>query len=257
VATEQQTPAGAGLRSVTRVLDVLDAVQDAPDGLPLRDIARASGMAKSTTLRYLAALEERRYVERDPQTGNYRLGLGVPSQTAFHARLREKVRPALERLCDRFDETMTMGVFDGDRITQVEGVESRQPVRLAAANGTSYEFHCTASGKVIAAMLPEAFIERLIKKRGLPERTPRTITDPVRFFEELSLVRKQGYAQTHEEANPGTCAVAVPVPLAKPHAAIGLSAPAMRFREEQVPTIVEALRAEARRVAAELEAWRG
>jgi IclR family transcriptional regulator, acetate operon repressor len=257
MATGEQTPSSASLRSVTRVLDVLDALQEAPGGLPLRDIARASGMAKSTTLRYLAALDERRYVERDPNTGEYRLGLGVPSQTAIHARIREKVRPALERLRDRFDETITFSVLDGDRITQVEGVESRQAVRLHSENGARFEFNCTAAGKVIAAMLPEAFVDRLIKKRGLPERTPHTITEPTRMLEELALVRKRGYADTHEEDALGTSAVAVPVPLAKPHAALGYSAPTMRFRDDDVPAIVEALRSEASRVAAELEAWHG
>jgi DNA-binding IclR family transcriptional regulator len=253
----QQEPRTAGLRSVTRVLDVLDAIQAAPDGLPLRDIARASGMAKSTTLRYLAALEERQYVERDPKAGLYRLGLGVPSQTAFHTRLREKVRPALERLRDRFDETITFSVCEGERLTQVDVVESRNPVRLRSENGPRYEFHCTANGKVIAAMLPEAFIERMIKKHGLPARTPHTITEPARLFEELALVRKRGYAQTYDDPHLGTCGVGVAVPLAKPHAAIGLSAPTMRFREEDVPTIVEGLRLEASRVAADLEAWQG
>jgi IclR family transcriptional regulator, acetate operon repressor len=241
------------VRSATRVLDLLDALQASPEGLGLRDISKAAGMPKSTALRYLATLEDRRYVDRDPESGIYRLGLAIPSQAQFFARLREAVRPSLERLRDEFDETLTFSMLDGDRTTLLEIAESRQPIRLASEIGAQGRLHTTAIGKAVAATLPEDFIRRVIATTGLPKLTPNTITDPERYMEELAEIRERGYSITDEENDVGTHGIAVPLPTTKLRAGIGLSAPKMRFDPDALPRIARALRREAETIASTLD----
>jgi IclR family transcriptional regulator, acetate operon repressor len=241
------------VRSATRVLDLLDALQAAPEGLGLRDISKAAGMPKSTALRYLATLEERRYVDRDPESGIYRLGLAIPSQAQFFARLRQAVRPSLERLRDRFDETITFSMLDGDHTTLLDIVESRQAIRLGSEIGARGHLHSTAIGKAVASTLPEGFIRRVIDTVGLPQRTPNTITDPERYLQELDEIRARGYSFTNEENNIGTHGVAVALPTKKLRGAIGLSAPNLRFDPDAVPAIAKALQTEAEEIARTLE----
>jgi IclR family acetate operon transcriptional repressor len=243
-----------GIRALTRGLDLLDALQRSPQGLRLREISRSAGIPRSTAARYLAALEERRYVDRDPVSGIYRLGLAIPSQAEFTARLKEAVRPALTRLRDRFDETSTFSILDGNRVTMLEIIESRQAIRVRADIGGRNYLHSTAAGKAIAATLSESSIRRVIESIGLPELTPNTITDLDRYLAELEAVRTRGYASTNEENAIGTDGVAVAIPTGRLRAAIGLSAPAVRTDPNAVPTIAEALQKEAEQIARMLAA---
>jgi IclR family acetate operon transcriptional repressor len=241
------------VRVLSRALDLLDELQRSPEGLRLREVARAAGVPRSTASRYLATLEERRYVDRDPTSGIYRLGLGIPTQAQFFTRLRVAVRPSLERLRDTFDETITFSMLDGHRTTLLEIAQSRQPIRLGAEVGKRDYLHSTAIGKAIAATLPEDFLREVIGTVGLPALTPNTITEQDRYFAELDRIRADGYAVTNQENNVGTYGVAVPIPTARLPAAIGLSAPSIRFEQDVVPSIVESLRNEAREIAAALD----
>src|SRR6266511_723637 len=54
------------IRAVHRVCEILDLLQQAPRGAALLDVARATRLPKSSAFRYLATLERRRYVDRDP-----------------------------------------------------------------------------------------------------------------------------------------------------------------------------------------------
>jgi IclR family acetate operon transcriptional repressor len=241
------------VRVLSRALDLLDELQRSPEGLRLREVARAAGVPRSTASRYLATLEERRYVDRDPTSGLYRLGLGVPSQAQFFARLRVAVRPSLERLREKFDETITFSMLDGHRTTLLEIAQSHQPIRLGAEVGKRDYLHSTAMGKAIAASLPEDFVRDIIGTVGLPALTPDTITDPDRYLAELKEIRARGYAVSSQENNVGTYGVAVAVPTTRLPAGIGLSAPSIRFERDAVPGIVESLCKEAELIATALE----
>src|SRR6188472_211643 len=103
---------GYYIRAVQRVCDILDLLQDA-DGVALPDVAGVTGLPKSSAFRYLVTLESRRYVERDPATGDYRIGLALlPLQGRQFDLLARRLRPALEELRDRFGETVNLGLLD-------------------------------------------------------------------------------------------------------------------------------------------------
>ncbi len=61
--------------SVIKALDVLDTLADAPGGFTLSELARRQGVPVATLFRILATLGERGYVEKDGETGRYRLTL--------------------------------------------------------------------------------------------------------------------------------------------------------------------------------------
>src|SRR5258706_16327676 len=64
--------------AVDRIFDVLEALANAPDGLPLVAIAGSTGMAKPTVHRLLADLEARNVVCRVGDGGIYALTLELP-----------------------------------------------------------------------------------------------------------------------------------------------------------------------------------
>lgn len=238
------------IRAAERVCDILDLLQEQPEGLSLQRIADATGMHKATAFRYLVTLETRRYVEHDGQAGAYRLGLGfLPLQARQLDMLAQHARPHLERLRDEFEETINLGLLDGNRVIYLEIVESPKSMRLAARRGDHDLIHCTALGKAVAAHLPRERVTQILAAEGLPKRTAKTITRRDAFLAELERVRADGYALDDGENEADGRCVAVPLLGTRLPAALSLSAPSTRFPAEHVDRVAAALHEIAQKLA--------
>jgi IclR family acetate operon transcriptional repressor len=242
-----------GVRSVQRALDVLDALAEAPEGRTLAQLAAGASLPKSSIFRYLSTLEARGYVERDGESGRFRLGRRL---VPLHSRRLELVaraaRPRLDALRDRFQETVNLGVLDGSRVSYLQIVESPQAMRFAAREGDRDPIHSTSLGKAIASQLSREHVARILESEGMPKLTLRTITEPEVFLAELEEIGRRGYATDNGENEEGGRCVAVPLPLAGVRAAISVSAPAFRFSLEHVEPVAAALIRSAQSIAHEL-----
>lgn len=231
------------VRAVQRVCAILNLLQESVDGVPLPVLATETGLPKSSAFRYLWTLENHRYVERDPETGLFRLGLGFVGMQSRHLEvLRERARPWLEKLRDEHDESANLGLLDGDRIIYVDIVESNRGVRLAAKRGDRDPLHATALGKAIAAHLDEDRVRALLDRAGMDQRTPNTITSIDTYLDELAKVRRVGYAVDNGENELDGRCVAVPILGTRLPAAISLSAPSARFTVQDVERAAAALK---------------
>ncbi len=239
------------IRAVERVCDIMDLIQQQPDTFTLADIVATTGLPKSSAFRYLSTLESRGYVSRDPVTGKARIG---PNFLPLHDRqldvLVDRSRPLLERLRDKFEESINLGVLEGNRIAYLEIVESPRSVRLAARKGDLDPLHCTALGKAVATLLPTIRVQAILEAEGMPSRTPATITDVDRYLEEVDLTRDRGFALDDGENEPDGRCLAVPLIGSDFPVAISLSAPASRFRLQDIDRVAQALTKAAVRLTA-------
>lgn len=240
----------AGTRSIRRTCLILRLVgQSSELGVGLQAIAEASQLPKSSAHRYLLVLEREGFIARDPVSQRYKLGL---SFLALHTRqadwLVERARPLLEKLRDRWNESVNLGMLVGDFVIYLDIVESARTVRLAARRGDRDNIHCTALGKAIAATLPNERVLAILKATEMPRKTERTITDPKDLLAELAKVRSNGYAvDDRENEEDGRC-VAVFVPGLGAPIAISVSGVASRFPMTRVAEVARSLM----RVATEL-----
>lgn len=241
---------GFSLRAVQRVCDILDLLQDAPEGLSLTDIADRTNLPKSTAYRYLVALEHRRYIDRDDNI--VRLGhVFRPTASRQFEQFLEVAEPTLVRLRDAVDETVNLGVRNGDHYSHALVVESQQMMRLAARVGEEGNFYSTAIGKVIAARMDPDEVREVLQAKGMPALTERTITDVDTYMAELKRVRRAGYGVDDcENQDQGRC-VAVPVEGIPVLAGLSISAPTVRFPKRRVPEFAERLRETAAELASE------
>lgn len=239
------------VRAAQRVMDIFDVLTTSGDGASLADVAEATKLPKSSAFRYLTTLESRNYVEKDRDSGNYRIGRALlPTRGRQLELLAARAHPAMRELRDRFEETVNLGVLDGDRISYLEILESPKSMRLAARRGDRDPIHSTALGKAIAATLPEGTVTSILTGEGMPQLTSRTITDVDRYLLELIEVRERGYAlDDRENEEDGRCiAIALHVELP---AAISISAPASRLPLDDVEEVAGALTEAAARVSRE------
>jgi len=178
------------------------------------DLARHLDLGKSTTHRLLTTMVEERVLEHDHQSGRYRLGLAVfdlaaavPTQVDLH----EAVLSPMIELRNRCGETTQVAVLDGRQVVYVERLDSPHTLRLFLEVGRRNHAHCTATGKVLLAHLPEARLDRLLSNWELPAMTPQTITEPTLLKTQLKEVKGRGWAENRHESEVGVVSFAVPI----------------------------------------------
>jgi len=234
----------AGTRAIRRTCLVLREVGAAANaGASLPQLVAATGMPKSSVHRYLEVLVQESFVERDGAGGTYRLGANFVTLGSNEAQLLAlRARPFLERLRDRFDETVNFGILSGDNVVYLDIVESPRAVRLAARVGDRDMVHATALGKAIAAGLPEDEIRLLLQRSGLPRRTANTITRIPDFIRHLELVRRNGFALDDQENDVEGRCVAVAIPGARVQYAISVSGITSRFPMSKAVEVAGSIR---------------
>lgn len=222
----------------------------------LTELARAAGLAKSTTYRVLRVLARHDYLTQDGATARFRLGpalmdLGRRAQEGMD--LRRIAVPILARLGEESGETVVLMVPNEarSRAICVEQVASRHGLRLIREVGGEIPLHAGATAKALLAYMSREEIARVLAA-GLPRVAPRTITSPRRLRLELGAIRARGYAYSAEETNEGAAGVAVPVLDADGglHAAVGIAGPLLRFPKRQVSRFVDMARRAAAGIAA-------
>ncbi|MHB8655633.1 MAG: IclR family transcriptional regulator [Terriglobia bacterium] len=231
---------------VSKALTVLESLRDADYGLALKEIARAAQLPKTTTFRILYTLERDEYVEKVAGDGLYRLTsklMEFAGQKADHRRLEELARPVMAKLVAEFQETVNLGVLEGNHVLYVEVMESPHVFRLAARVGQRGSIHATALGKALAAYLPKDAVEAAIKNSGFPKYTERTIGRMQQFQAELIRVRRRGYATDEQESVEGVRCLAAPIldRSGRAVAGISVSGPRIRMTAAKWRGIVEGL----------------
>jgi IclR family acetate operon transcriptional repressor len=221
----------AGTRAIRRTCSILREIGAAPDaGASLPQLVAATGMPKSSVHRYVEVLLQEGFLERDEAAGTYRLGAGfVTLGTREAPLLVARAHPLLERLRDRFDETVNFGMLSGDNVVYLDIVESPRAVRLAARVGDQDMVHSTALGKAIVAERPEDEVRALLKRTGLPRRTASTITRVPDFMDHLQMVKRHGFALDDQENDVEGRCVAVAIPAPRVQFAISVSGITSRF----------------------------
>lgn len=240
-----------------RALAALAILANSSSDCSLAELCPAMKLHKSTVHRLMMVLEQHRLVVKNPETGRYRLGLRLyelGSRAIDGLDLRGRARPFLDRLQAEFDETVFFCILDEGQVFYVEKVESKRSVRTACTVGSRAPAYCTAVGKAMLAELPEAEVNKIVRRWGLKPVTPNTITTTRALKAELKAVRSRGYAIDDEEKEEGLRCVgaAVRSHSGKLAAAMSVSGPAFRMTKERVPEIGRALMEAAAKLSAEL-----
>ena len=196
----------AGIQVIARAAAIMRVLSSADGGMTLSTLATATGLPRSTTHRIVRALAAENLVAWQPEVGVAELGLGLVSMTLSRRRsLRDAVRPHLEALSRRVDETVDLVVLRGDKAAFVDQVMAHQ-LLVVSAMGATLPVHCTACGKALLAALPPDEVERLLPDK-LPRFTAGTITDRERLLAELDAVRAGRIAYDRDEHVVGVSAV--------------------------------------------------
>ena len=172
------------------------------------EITRALKLSQSKVSRMLASLQSEGFLEKNPETGKYRLGvvlfeLGI--LYAFHLPLRRIIRPHLEQMAKELNFTASWGILRGNKIIVVDRIQNLNIDLISTRIGLEIPVHTSSIGKVLLAFLDEEEQKKVLKSVDLVKYTESSITDAKLIKENLKLIREKGFAtdrgETHESLN--------------------------------------------------------
>ncbi|MEJ2660004.1 MAG: IclR family transcriptional regulator [Desulfobacteraceae bacterium] len=204
--------AGYQAPAVHKAFHLLRTVAESNRHLGLTELAQTLGYSKSTTHGLVHALLREGALVQGPDGRKLHLGPTVVD-LAFsswnYIRMVEAVQPVIDALRDEIKETMVLGALICNRILILAASESADPLKISASPGTVLPLFAGAAGKIFMAVKTAEEARQLIREKGLPVHTPRSITDEKEYLSILEAVRSNGYSVDDEEYLTGVRAVAV------------------------------------------------
>lgn len=242
------------IQSVERAIQILRLFEDT-EKLGVTEISRLLGLHKSTTFGIVNTLAVNKFLEQDPDSGKYKLGIDL-FRISSHVQIgiREIGAPHVEQLMESIGETVNLVVRDDIYVVYIEKKESPHSMRICTKIGQRMPMYCTAVGKAIMAFLSRSETEAILARTEIHSYTDRTLRTKEELMAQLDQVRSRGYALDDEELEYGLVCIAVPVldSNMKPLAAISVSGPKQRMTPENIARIFPLLSSHARQLAKEM-----
>jgi DNA-binding IclR family transcriptional regulator len=243
--TRRSSGGSAGIKAVLDVLDALDRGGPAT----LSELARETGVAKSTMHRVCSTMAERGWVAREGSGGRIALGPRIAwlTRSAPHSALAAAFRTVAARLVAHHNETTCLTVLDGRESVFVAKEETTHPVRLVTAVGSRLPAFASASGRAMLADLPDSEVAALYAGCELVTPTGRRLAGVEELLEVLGEARHCGYAENIDETALGLHCIAAPLgPPGRVMAAITLCVPSGRMTPARKRAMVADLLSAAR-----------
>ncbi len=222
------------------------------------EIARQTGLGKSTVHRVLKLLEDADLVMQDPVNRNYYLGplvarLNADPRTS-HEHLIILALQEMQRLSRVSDETVTLDILVGRQMISLFELPSRHDLKVTAPYSSGGALHAGASRKALLSLLPDKQLQTVVGSIHFDAVTDRTVTSREVLLAQIKDIRKQGYAVSYGEWNAGVICVSVPLhPYLFP-VAMSVIGPEIRL-EPNLKNLIEEARLSATRISAKLREY--
>lgn len=195
------------IQVIKRAALILRACRDLGPGLSLGDIARQTGLPRSTVQRIVTALIQEELLQSGGDARSIRLGRDI---FAFADSLRVDVVEAahadLKSLSEATGETVDLARFHRDHMVFVNQIAGAHRLRAVSAVGEKFPLHCTANGKAALSLLNEAEFAAACAQ-PLTSFTASTLTSLESLRDEIACVRRAGIAYDRQEHTLGICAM--------------------------------------------------
>ncbi len=228
--TRATAPAHQRLQVIERASKVLRALEGQSSGLSLGDIAKATGLPRSTVQRIVGALEAEQFVIS--ATPKARVVLG-PALLRLAASVKIDIvqlgGPALKKLSTDTGETVDLSVLQGTNAVFVHQLPGRHRLQAVSAVGDRFPLHCSACGKALLAVAGAELMSTMAGK-PMPAYTGNTITELETLREDITTFQENALCYDIEEHTEGISAIGTAFidPLGRAYA-ISIPVPALRF----------------------------
>ncbi|VAV97347.1 Transcriptional regulator, IclR family [hydrothermal vent metagenome] len=243
------------MQSLARAFTMLEIVAEfgvksgteSGGGIGLSHLATHMGLAPSTVHRLLNSMGEMGYVECDPDTGLWSVGLKAFTVGNAYLKKRDFVsqaRPFMKRLVAELGETVNMAILDRQNVVFIAQWECDEVMRMAVPVGTRGPLHASAVGKALLSAMNDDDVRAILKEIQFEPLTEKTHITIKSLMAELQQVRKRGYAIDEQEQTLGMRCIAASIynEYAEGIAAISISGPTVRLTRKDMARAGRAVR---------------
>ncbi len=201
--------------AVEQALKVMLCLADAGSSpKSLTDICAEVGIHRSKAFSILNTLDDYGFAKKNPNRKGYVLGPGLLTITGKMLEtldLSRFVKPVLNDLAKKAGATVSLGVISDDKTYVVAEYQGAPGIGISSPVGYTTPVTYGSHGKAIAAFLPEAELEVLLKNQelyfyGTPEKYNET-----KLRQDLAQYRLTGFATEFGDVQRGVNAVAAPI----------------------------------------------
>ena len=245
------------IKVLNKTFSVLEILLKHNTPMNMTEISEKLDFYPSTIHRILDTLKYAGYVEQDPATQKYQLGLKLLELGMTKLQQIDLVReatPYLKELARNCNETVHLGILEDSSVIYLAKEESSQTIRMISYIGRRAPLHCTGLGKVLLAYLPLRERNKVLDMIELTRLTENTITNKKKLEEELKRIEKEGVALDREENEKDVRCIAAPIRnyQGKVVAAVSISSPSYRINEGNQNHLKENLVATCQKISSRL-----
>ncbi|MDD3656564.1 MAG: IclR family transcriptional regulator [Atribacterota bacterium] len=224
------------ISTLERAIKLLEYMETARIKSTLSDITAILPIPSGTAFNILKTLEAYGLIERETSSRQYKLGFRMfqlGNNVEYIRNLREVSLPFMRELTREIKETSNLGILFAETLYFLAIIESPFTTKTRSAVGSSLPLHAPAVGKALLAYQKEEDRKKLLDLIALPKFTPNTLTEKEELWDELDMIKKQGYAVDSEEVFLGTTCIAAPVfdSAQKITAALGITGDTVRIKK--------------------------
>ena len=232
--------------SITRVLEILEAIGEAKHPPSPLDLSLALDIPKPSIHRLIQLLEKEGYVKVDLH-GGLLVGRRV-KQLLFNVWENEKFRierfSILEKLSNKIGETCGIAILQDNHMLYVDRIQTNWPLQVYLPVGSTVPVWCTSSGKLFLSHLSAEKRKNILKNIPITQYTKNTITDLNLLESEIQRIGVTNLGTDNEEFIAGMVACSVPIfhPNGEIIACLYTHAPSIRKSLDDLISYQDALR---------------
>ena len=182
--------------------------------MKLTEISKEVGIHKSKGYSILKTLQQFGFVEKDPQSKTYSLGVGLlflSRHVLDNLDYQAITNPSLKTLTEETKGIALFGVINGEYLYIIAKYEPPQNFGFTLRLGHRFHFTSGAHGKAIVAFMSDVDRERALAGGKLHFYGDKSNLKMKRLRDELAKCKRSGFAVDRGELQPGINAISAPV----------------------------------------------
>lgn len=207
---------GAKVKSLAKALKLLECFKaDCPE-LGITQLSHMLELNKSNVSNIVSTFEQAGYLEQNPQTGRYRLGLKL---LEFSFIINEKLgyqrmfHDVMQGLSRKLNAITYFAIYRRQQVFYLcNSYPPEEAYNYPFRNimGECAPLYCTSLGKAMLAYLSTDCFEKYLKLERVPY-TDHTIVEEEALRKEIALTRQRGYSLDNQEHEYGVRCIGVPI----------------------------------------------
>lgn len=179
-----------------RGLQLLLAFGEQRKEMTFAELYRLADMPKATAYRVVQTLEHLGFLERNPRTNTFALGIKVLRlgfEYIASLDVAQVGQPVIEQLRDRSQCSSHLAIRDGHDVIYIARVSAASSQINQVSVGTRLPVHRTSLGRMLLTSTSREEFEKLFPQETLPDRAPGTPASREALWQMVKQDKARGY----------------------------------------------------------------